>query len=216
MIDINNLKKLVNELEVNLEYKKLSKDNIKSLKCNNGVYLIKDNSENRIVRIGTNTKDNGLKTRLNKHLQNKECSPFRRLLGEALIQAKRNQDIELWQWHIKKSELRQLLSPEEDFKNYEVLINNHEKLVTEEIKKHSYAIIPVSDTEERNKLEKKLISTYSWIWAYDTRADFDEKRWLGEYIPETGMWLSNEAFKNPMEERDLDRLLQLIQTESVY
>ena len=104
----------------------------------------------------------------------------------------------------------------EDFKSCEDLIKNHENLVTEEIKKHSYAIIPIPDTEERNKFEKKLISTYSWIWAYDTRADFYEERWLGKYIPKTGMWLSNEAFKNPMEERDLDRLLQLIQTESVY
>ena len=215
MININNLKQLVNKLEENLEYKSFTKENIKSLNCDNGVYLIKDNSENRIVRVGINTKDNGLKTRLNKHLQNKECSPFRRLLGGALIQAKRNSDIELWQWYLKKTELKQQLSTE-DFKNCEDLIKNHEKLVTEEIKKHSYAIIPVPDTEERNKFEKKLISTYSWIWAYDNRADFDEERWLGDYIPEAGMWLSNEAFKNPMEERDLDRLLHLIQTESVY
>ncbi len=216
MIDINNLKKLVNELEDNLEYKSFSKSNIKSLKCNNGVYLIKDDSKERIVRIGTNTKDDGLKTRLAKHLQNKECSPFRRLLGGALIQAKQTTEIELWQWYIKKSELRQLLSSEEDFKSCEALINKHEKLVTEEIQKHSYAIIPVPDTDERNQFEKKLISTYSWIWAYESRRDFDEKRWLGDYIPKTGMWLSNEAFKNPIDINDLERLLQLIQTESVY
>ena len=72
MLDIEKLKSLVTSLEKGLEFKTLTQENIGSLKCDNGIYLIKDDTENRVVRVGINKNDNGLKRRISKLLQNKE------------------------------------------------------------------------------------------------------------------------------------------------
>ena len=160
MIDIEKLKRLTAKIEGELEFKKLTKENIGSLKCDNGVYLIKDDTEGRIVRVGINEKDGGLKNRMLKHLQSKECSPFRKRLGAALIQSNQAVEIELWQWYIKKSEVKTLMS-EEEFRECE------------------------------NKI-----------------------RILEAYVPDTGMWLTEDAFtKNVINDNDYAILLRLIRGE---
>ena len=74
-----------------------------------------------------------------------------------------------------------------------------ERWVTEPIQQNfSFVVLQVDDKDQRLLLESRIISTVSWCDECGPSAD-----WLGLYSPkrkirESGLWLVNELWKEPL------------------
>ena len=73
----------------------------------NGIYILFEKGEvahdtDRIVRIGTHTGDNQLRSRLKQHFvkENKDRSIFRKNIGRALLSKVNNSFLEQWEWDL--------------------------------------------------------------------------------------------------------------------
>ena len=73
----------------------------------NGVYVLFEKNEkahetDRIVRIGTHTRDNRLFKRLREHFikENKDRSIFRKNIGRAILNKKNDDFLEQWNWNL--------------------------------------------------------------------------------------------------------------------
>jgi hypothetical protein len=79
--------------------------------------------------------------------------------------------------------------------------------VSEYIRQHfSFAVVRIDQRAARLSLESKMISTVSLC-----NKCLPSAPWLGLYSPkekirESGLWLVNELYKEPLAERDLERL----------
>lgn len=72
----------------------------------------------------------------------------------------------------------------------------------------SFTIIKIEDTDDKIKLESKLISTISWYKKYDILSS----DWLGNFSPklkirESGLWLVQELHKEPFSDSWLEDFL---------
>jgi hypothetical protein len=80
-------------------------------------------------------------------------------------------------------------------------------IMNRDIREHfSFVVIPVEEKAERLGLESKMISTVSLCDECKPTA-----QWLGlcspkQKIRESGLWLVNELYKEPLSTRDLERL----------
>ena len=180
----------------------------------NGIYVLFESGEfahatNRIVRIGTHTGKNQLRSRLEQHFlrENKDRSIFRKNIGRAILN--RNKDSFLTQWEIdltsKKARVRFAKTIDRD-KLVEI-----ERKVTEYLQaKFHFVVFRVDDKDARLQLESRIISTISLC---------DECRpstnWLGLHSPkarirESGLWLVNELYGQPLTTNDLEHLKALL------
>jgi len=183
----------------------------------NGIYILFEKGElahsiNRIVRIGTHTGNNKLRSRLKEHLnENKDRSIFRKNIGRALLNKDNDPFIEQW----NKKNLAKKIKKALDFNSDEFIkqekiekrINEIEKRVTEYIQENiSFVTFQIDDKKKRLELESKIISTVSLC---------DEckpsQNWLGlsspeEKIRKNGLWLVNILRKSPLSEKDLKEL----------
>ena len=144
----------------------------------NGIYIIfekgeKCNNLDRIVRIGTHTSDNQLRSRLNQHFvkENKDRSIFRKNIGRCFLNIENNSYSKVWEIDFttrkNKDELGHLFD-----------VNFHKQFETR-ITKYiqdslSFAVIEVNDKVERMNLESKIISTISLC-----KNCKPSKNWLG-------------------------------------
>jgi len=180
----------------------------------NGIYILFETGEvahgaDRIVRIGTHTGNDQLRSRLEQHFirENKDRSIFRKNIGRAILV--RNNDPFFKQWELD-------LTTRAAKEKYASLIDSRkqkvvEKWVTEYIQNHfSFVVFQVDDKEKRLTLESKIISTVS-----SCKECRPSQEWLGLYSPkdkirEGGLWIVNELYKQPLSDSDYNELYGLI------
>lgn len=180
----------------------------------NGVYILFEKGEfdhntNRIVRIGTHTGNNQLRSRLKQHFiqENKDRSIFRKNIGRALL--KRDKDIFLKHWDLDLTtrKAKKQFSNKIDFKKQKEI----EKKVTKYIQNNfTFIVFPIDNKEKRLEIESKIISTISLCNECKP-----SKKWLGlfspkEKIQKSGLWLVNELYKTPLSNKDIRELKQII------
>jgi len=176
----------------------------------NGIYVLFEKGEfshgvNRIVRIGTHTGRNQLRSRLRQHFinENKDRSIFRKNIGRALLNRDRDPFLGQWERDLTPHEARVALSPQTDLEKQKEV----ERRVTRYIQGNfSFVVFRVDEKEKRLELESKLISTVSLC-----EECVPSSAWLGlsspkEKIRESGLWLVNELYKKPMTDQDLEKL----------
>lgn len=180
----------------------------------NGIYILFENGENkngfeRIVRIGTHTGKDQLISRLKQHFinKNKDRSIFRKNIGRAILNKRKDPYIEVWELDFTTKENREKFGHLRDMKKQEEI----EKEVTKYIQdKFSFVVVKIDDKEERLKTESKIISTISL--CKDCKPS---DNWLGLFSPkqkikESGLWLVNELYKEPLSKEDILKIKDLI------
>lgn len=181
----------------------------------NGIYVLFEEGEtahgaNRIVRIGTHTGNDQLRSRLRQHFvtENKDRSIFRKNIGRALLN-KAQDDSFLKQWQIdlttRAAKARYLHAIDLE------KLKNVEREVTSYIQRaFKFVVFGVADKSSRLELESKIISTVSRCQDCSHSAG-----WLGNHSPiekicQSGLWLVNELYKTPFAQSEVDELKKLI------
>ena len=179
----------------------------------NWIYVLfekgeKGHDRDRVVRVGTHTGDNQLRSRLKQHFinENKDRSIFRKNIGRALLN--RNNDPFLGDWEIDLTtrKAKDVLSSKIDFgKQREI-----EKKVSKYIQDNfSFVVFQVDDMKKRLELESKIISSIS---ACDEC--YASSEWLCNFSPKekirgSGLWLVNELYRTELTKEEMDLLEKL-------
>ena len=180
----------------------------------NGIYILFEKGEfahstNRIVRIGTHTGNNQLRSRLFQHFlnENKDRSIFRKNIGRALLNKDKDQFLKQWELDLTTKNAKEQYSNSVDFKKQKEV----EKKVTKYIQDNfSFVVFQIDDKEKRLEIESRIISTVSLC---------DEckpsENWLGLFSPKekirkSGLWLVNELWKTPLSDKDMIELKYLL------
>ncbi|UOD34840.1 hypothetical protein DSN97_00445 [Deferribacteraceae bacterium V6Fe1] len=181
----------------------------------NGIYILFEKGESahgadRIVRVGTHTGENQLRSRLKQHFlkENKDRSIFRKNIGRAILHRAKDPFLDQWNWDLttRKANQRYLLLLDKE-KQHQV-----ERKVTEYIQQNfSFVVFAVKGKEERLLWEERIISTVSW--CEECRPS---PNWLGICSPkrkvrESGLWLVNGLFKEQLSKEDLEILKRTIE-----
>lgn len=169
----------------------------------NGIYVLFEKGEyahgtNRIVRIGTHTGNNQLRSRLKQHFisENKDRSIFRKNIGRAILSRAEDSYLSKWDLDLTTREAKKKYLPLIDM----VKQKQVEQQVTVYIQENfHFVIFQVNNKEQRLNWESRIISTVSL--CQDCRPSTN---WLGNYSPknkirESGLWLVNELYKKPFE-----------------
>jgi len=181
----------------------------------NGIYILFQKQElghnkDRIVRVGTHTGNNQLKSRLNQHFinENKDRSIFRKNIGRCLLNKNEDSYLKIWDLDltskINKDKYKNLINEKHQ--------NKIEKEVTKYLQDNFYfCVIKVDNKEERLSLESKIISTIS-----SCKECNPSKNWLGLFSPKekirnSGLWLVNELYKEQLNKQDYKRLIELLE-----
>ena len=183
----------------------------------NGIYILFEKGEfahgtNRIVRIGTHTGNNQLRSRLFQHFlkENKDRSIFRKNIGRALLYKDRDSFLDQWDLDLTTRNARKDYSGLVDFGKQEEI----EKRVSKRIQdSFTFVVFQIEHKEKRLHFESRMISTASL--CDECRPS---KNWLGLFSPkprirESGLWLVNELWKTPLSEKDLEELKQIWRME---
>jgi hypothetical protein len=184
----------------------------------NGIYILFENGEfahgvDRIVRVGTHTGNNQLRSRLEQHFlkENKDRSIFRKNIGRAILNRDKDSFLAHWQIDLTTSEAK---------RKYESMIDRRklqetEKQVTNYIQcNFRFVVHRLDDKASRLLLESKIISTVSLCDECSS-----SEKWLGLHSPvdkirESGLWLVNELYKQPLSQGDYEKLKVEVSGES--
>jgi len=182
----------------------------------NGIYILFERDEkahtiDRIVRVGTHTGDNQLRSRLQQHYvkENKDRSIFRKNIGRAILNRGKNPFLRQWNRDLTTRKAKEQYGHLIDQSKQEAI----EKKVTKYIQNQlSFVAFEVPGKKRRLSLESKIISTVSLCtecWPSDN--------WLGTNSPitkirESGMWQVNELYKNPLTEKDFVQIQKMPNT----
>lgn len=179
----------------------------------NGVYLLfekgeKGHSDHRIVRIGTHTGKDQLRSRLRQHFltENKDRSIFRKNIGRCFLNKTHDPYLKMWELDMTAKSARDKYGKLIDIKKQKAI----EKKITEYMRKNFFfGVIKIDDKRERLDLESKIISTVSHCNICGP-----SKNWLGNYSPKekivkSGLWLVNELYKSVLLKKDLEKLKKL-------
>lgn len=176
----------------------------------NGIYIIFENGEkyknlDRIVRVGTHTGNNQLRSRLNQHFikENKNRSIFRKNIGRCFLNKENHPYLRLWELDIT--------SRAEKDKNLKLLDLDFEKKIEQRISNYvqtnlSFCVFQIDTKEDRLFWESKIVSTLAK--ATDIKSS---ENWLGNHstkdkIKLSGLWQVNELYKASLTESELDKL----------
>lgn len=179
----------------------------------NGIYILFEKGEkahggDRVVRIGTHTGKDQLRSRLKQHFinENKDRSIFRKNIGRALLN--KDKDPFLREWELD------LTTKESKNKHGSSVDPDKQKQVEREVTKYiqdnfSFVVFQINDKEKRLDLESKIISTISL--CDECKAS---KNWIGLFstkkkIRESGLWLVNELYKEPLSDEELEELKKM-------
>lgn len=173
----------------------------------NGIYILFEKREyahgtDRIVRVGTHTGENQLRSRLRQHFlkENKDRSIFRKNIGRAILTKIDAPFLEQWELDLTTRKAKEQHRSSIDFEKQKEI----EREVTEYIQDNfSFVVFQVEGKEKRLEIEKKLISTISRCNECGPSED-----WFGcnspkKKIRESGLWLVNGLYKEPMTETDM-------------
>lgn len=172
----------------------------------NGIYVLYETDEtahgaNRIVRVGTHTGKDQLRSRLKQHFINeqKDRSIFRKNVGRALLNRDKDPFIAQWEIDLTTSAAKKTYGPAIDrAKQSEV-----ERMVTGVIQdRFHFVVFRVDEKDKRLLLESRMIATIS---RCEDCAPTDG--WLGLHSPkskirDSGLWLVNELYGEPLAESD--------------
>ena len=180
----------------------------------NGIYILFEKGEfahstNRIVRIGTHTGNNQLRSRLFQHFlnENKDRSIFRKNIGRALLNKDKDAFLEQWEIDLTTKNAKDLHSNSVDF----IKQKETEKRVTKYIQDNfSFVVFQIDDKNKRLEIESKIISTVSLCDEYKP-----SENWLGNFSPKekirkSGLWLVNELWKIPLTDADMIELKRML------
>jgi len=183
----------------------------------NGIYLLFEKGEaghgaDRIVRIGTHTGKDQLRSRLRQHFinENKDISIFRKNIGRAILNENKDPFLKYWEIDLTPRATKEKYSKIIDFSKQEEV----EREVSKYIQKNlSFVTLRIDDKEKGLYLESRIISTISLC---------DEckpsKSWLGLFSPikkihDSGLWLVNELYRTPLSAKDMIELEKIIKRE---
>lgn len=180
----------------------------------NGIYVLFEDGEvahgtNRIVRIGTHTGNNQLRSRLKQHFlnENKDRSIFRKNIGRCLLNRDNDPFLEFWELDLTPHAAKATYAAKIDFtKQLDI-----ERRVSEYIQGHlRFVAFEVLDKDRRLALESKLISTVSLCKTCGPSAN-----WLGRHSPKDkikscGLWQVNELKKTPLTCDELEELCRCL------
>lgn len=180
----------------------------------NGIYILFEKGEQghggeRIVRIGTHTGTNQLRSRLKQHFlnENKDRSIFRKNIGRSLLRQSNDPFLAFWELDLTTRNAKDKYSHLIDLE-YQKLI---ESRVSQYIQNNfSFCVFEVNDKTKRLEIESKIISTVSWC-----KNCRPSSNWLGGSSPkpkiaESGLWLVNELYKTPFDASEIEGLSELI------
>jgi len=180
-----------------------------------GIYILFEKGEyahggQRIVRIGTHTGNNQLRSRLNQHFiqENKDRSIFRKNIGRALLSKAKDPFVADWNIDLTSSKAKQRYT----YLRGSLKLLETERCVTHYIQSNfSFVVIPINNKEMRLRLESKLISTVSL--CTDCKPS---SQWLGrsstkDKICKSGLWQVNELCKEPLSIDEMHLLSTVIQ-----
>jgi hypothetical protein len=178
----------------------------------NGIYILFEKGEighggNRIVRIGTHTGHNQLRSRLRQHflVSNKDRSIFRKNIGRCFLNKTHDPYLSVWELDMTTKAARDTHGLRRD----DAKQQNIEKEISNYMRENFFfGVLQIDDKDERLALESKIISTVSHCTECTP-----SKKWLGLYSPKekirtSGLWLVNELYKKPLSKQDLERLVQ--------
>jgi len=180
----------------------------------NGIYIIFEKGEkyktlDRIVRVGTHTGNNQLRSRLNQHFikENKNRSIFRKNIGRCFLNKESNPYLSLWELDIT--------SRAEKEKNLKLLDLDFEKKMEKSISNYvqsnlSFCVFQIDTKDDRLFWESKIVSTLAK--ATDIKSS---KNWLGnqstkDKIKVSGLWQVNELYNDSLTELEFDQLKNII------
>jgi hypothetical protein len=180
----------------------------------NGIYIIFEKGEtfkgfDRVVRVGTHTGDNQLRSRLYQHFtdENKDRSIFRKNIGRCFLNLNKNPYAKIWELDFTTRAQKKENAHLRDA----IFEKQLERKITRYVQeKLSFAVIEVNVKVKRLNLESRIISTLSLC---DTCKP--SQNWLGLHSPkdrirESGLWQVNELYKEPLRQHDLEELGRLI------
>lgn len=200
--------------------KRYTFDTIDKVPFKNGIYIFFEKNEkylsfDRIVRVGTDTGDDNLKSRMQQHFikDNKDRSIFRKNIGRAILNKENNPLLSYWNLDLTSREKKEkFFNDELDIKRKEV-----EKRVTKYMCENlSFVVFPLDTKEERLRFEEAIIS------ALYNSLDFQASdNWLGNYVlpsrlnhvKESRMWLSQGIKAKPLTEEEFVKLKEICQGE---
>jgi len=186
----------------------------------NGIYILFEKGEfahdvDRIVRVGTHTGANQLRSRLKQHFvnENKDRSIFRKNIGRALLRRADDPFLEQWNWDLttRRAKEKYLLLLDKD-KQRQV-----ERAVTEYIQTNfSFVVFSVDTKKERLEWERKIISAVSWC-----QECCPSSNWLGMHSPKkkirkSGLWLVQGLYKEGLSWAELEELKEVVQANTGY
>ena len=180
----------------------------------NGIYILFEKGEkahiaDRIVRVGTHTGNNQLRSRLKQHFVNekKDRSIFRKNIGRAILNKVNDPFLEKWDLDLTTRKAKEKYSDSIDFEKQ----NEIEKKVSKYIQNNfTFVVFQVDEKDKRLNLESKIISTVSLCSHCKP-----SKNWIGfsspkEKIRESGLWLVNELWKTPLSKIEMSELEEIL------
>lgn len=182
----------------------------------NGIYILFEKGEkahgvDRIVRIGTHTGNNKLKSRLKEHFvkENKNRSVFRTHIGTCFLNKKIDGYWKIWDRNMTKKEDREKYNDRINMEKEK----NMEERVTKYIQDNfSFVVFQVDDENKRCEIESKIISTVSL--CNECRPS---ENWLGLFstkdkIRQSGLWNIQHLYKRQiqLQEDDFKELQTLV------
>jgi hypothetical protein len=179
----------------------------------NGIYILFQKGEkahgvDRIVRIGTHTGKNQLRSRLWQHFvnENKDRSIFRKNIGRALLNKDNDPFLKQWELDLTTKEGKDKYLKNIDMQKQKKVEKNVSQYLQENF---TFVVFEVSDKDKRLELESKIISTVS-----SCKECKPSEQWLGNHSPKdkihtSGLWLVNELYKEPLMEKDMIALRRL-------
>lgn len=180
----------------------------------NGIYIIFERGEtfhgiDRIVRIGTHTGANQLRSRLNQHFvkENKNRSIFRKNIGRCFLNRVNSAYLHLWELDIT--------SKVDKEKNLRLLDLDYEKQIEKEISSYiqssfSFCVFEIDSKEDRLYWESNISSTLA-----QSNKLKPSSNWLGRYstkdkIKNCGLWQVNGLTKVGLTNQEFEHLKQII------
>jgi hypothetical protein len=165
----------------------------------NGIYILFEDGElahgtRRIVRIGTHTGKNQLRSRLKQHFvnENKDRSIFRKNVGRCLLNRGNDPFLAFWDLDLTTSKAKKQYAGQIDFEKQKDV----ERRVSEYMQNHlRFAVFEVLEKDQRLEIESRITSTVSL--CADCRPS---DGWLGLHSPkkkirDSGLWQVNELYK---------------------
>ena len=197
--------------------KRYNFNNINEIPFNNGVYIFFEKDEyyknmDRIVRVGTDTGQNNLKSRMSQHFtnENKDRSIFRKNIGRAILN-KTNQINLLNYWNLDLTER----AKKDKYFNED--LNKECKIIEKQItdflcNNMSFVVFELEHKDDRLRFEEAIISA-----LYNSDDFIASDKWLGNYVlPTKGnhvknsrMWLSQGLKAKPITDEEFTRLLEI-------